>query len=120
MSLASFLNIWTSQAQVHVQHQISTQLQALRQTAALQVLPTGPPNNGGPISQLSPDDAARRRQGLTNYKNAQLKSGVGFGKMKLFDLFNCKVHSKFVIDTVLHGGVITRSVMFYFINRDLA
>ena len=67
--LSSFnsLNIWTSQAQVRVQHQISTQLQALRRTAALQALPTGPPNNGGPINQLSPDDAARRRQGLANY-----------------------------------------------------
>ena len=66
--LSSFnsLNIWTSQAQVRVQHQISAQLQALRQTAALQALPTGPPNNGGPINQLSPDDAARRRQGLVN------------------------------------------------------
>ena len=39
----------------------------MRQTAALQALPTGPPNNGGPINLLNPDDAARRRQGLANY-----------------------------------------------------
>jgi len=67
--LSSFnsLSIWTSQTQVRVQRQISAQLQILRQTVALQALPTGPPNNGGPINVLNSDDAARRRQGLANY-----------------------------------------------------
>ena len=42
------------------------EIQALRKAESLRTLRTGPPNTGGALNPLDINDAARRRQGLTN------------------------------------------------------